>query len=197
MRRYFVDAVHPVWGLQVLNYRWLLKGLRFWVGVGGGRKRLNILGAWCPEDYDYVDHRSAEENVNGQTVIDLMISMHKRHPKTKKFILYLDNARYFHAVMVREWVEQFRKETGVKFELEYLPGYSPNLNLIERLWKFLKKTALSDWHNTFAEMQAAVSSVLNHLDQYREELKTLMNENFQLWPDDVWKLQDSNSQTDA
>ena len=189
VRRYFVDAVHPVWGLQVLNYRWLLRGKRFYVGVGGGRKRLNILGAWCPEDCEYLDYRSSEENVNGQTVIKLMVSMLKRHPETKKFILYLDNARYFHAVLVREWIEQLEQETGVKIVLDFLPAYSPNLNLIERLWKFLKKTALSEWHNTFAEMQAAVSSVLDHLSKYRKELMTLMTENFQLWPDDVWQLQ--------
>jgi transposase len=187
VRRYFVDAVHPVWGLQVLNYRWLLQGKRFWVGVGGGRKRFNILGAWSPEDGDYVDHRG-EENVNGQTVIDLMKSMHQRHPQTKKFLLYLDNARYFHAVLVRDWIQQFEQETGVKFVLEFLPPYSPNLNLIERLWKFLKQTALSTWHNTFAEMQAAVSSLLDHLDQHREALRTLLAENFQLWPNDVWEL---------
>lgn len=186
MRRYFVDAVHPVWGLQVLNYRWLMKGRRFYVGVGGGRKRLNILGAWCPEDYEYLDHRSAEENVNAQTVIDLMVLLRERHPETRKFILYLDNARYFHAVLAREWIEELEEQTGVKFVLEHLPPYSPNLNLIERLWKFLKQKALSTWHHTFEEMQGAVSSVLDHLDEYRDELATLMRENFQLWPDEVW-----------
>jgi hypothetical protein len=44
-RRYFVDGCHPVWGVEVLYYCWLLVGQRFLVGVGGGRKRLNILGA--------------------------------------------------------------------------------------------------------------------------------------------------------
>ena len=132
VRRYFVDAVHPVWGLQVLNYRWLMKGRRFYVGVGGGRKRLNILGAWCPEDYEYLDRRSAEENVNAQTVIDLMVLLRERHPETRKLILYLDNARYFHAVLAREWIEELEEQTGVKFVLEHLPPYSPNLNLIER-----------------------------------------------------------------
>lgn len=188
MRRYFVDAVHPVWGLGVLHYRWLLKGQRFYLGVGGGRQRLNILGAWCPEDGEYLDRRSAEENVNAQTVIDLMVQIQQQHPETKKFILYLDNARYFHAILARQWIEQLEAETGVKFVLEFLPAYSPNLNLIERLWKFLKKQALSTWHHTFDEMQAAVSSVLDHLNQFRDELTTLMNENFQLWPEETWEL---------
>ena len=143
MRRYFVDATHPVWGQQVLNYRWLIKGQRYFVGVGGGRKRLNILGGWCPEDYDYVDLRlgKPKENINAQTFIDFMTRLHQRHPLTKKFILYLDNARYFHAVMAREWIKEMKAQ-GVTFVLEFLPAYSPNLNLIERLWKFLKGKAL-------------------------------------------------------
>ena len=60
------------------------------------------------------------------------------------------------------------------------PAYSPNLNLIERLWKFLRKKALNRWHKTFEEMQAAVAEVLDHLDAYRDELATLMTEEFHL-----------------
>lgn len=59
-----------------------------------------------------------------------------------------------------------QKKYGVAFQLEFLPAYSPNLNLIERLWKFLKKHALSDWHISFEAMQQAVANVLDHLDQY-------------------------------
>jgi hypothetical protein len=61
-----------------------------------------------------------------------------------------------------------------------LPTYSPNLNLIERLWKFLRQRALSRWHQTFAAMQAAVSEVLDHLSDYRQELDTLMTETFHI-----------------
>ena len=63
-----------------------------------------------------------------------------------------------------------------------VPAYSPNLNLIERLWKFLKQKALSRWHQTFEAMQEAVSEVLDHLEEYREELATLMTEKFQRHP---------------
>ena len=56
-RRYFVDACHPVWGVELLYCCWLLVGQRFLVGVGGGRKRLNILGAYCPDDQEYLDIR--------------------------------------------------------------------------------------------------------------------------------------------
>jgi hypothetical protein len=35
-------------------------------------------------------------------------------------------------------------------------------------------------------MQQAVANVLDHLDRYADELKTLMSERFQLWPDEAW-----------
>ena len=59
-----------------------------------------------------------------------------------------------------------------------LPTYWPNLNLIERVWRFLRKKALNRWHQTFEAMQAAVAEVLDHLGEYRDELATLMTERF-------------------
>jgi hypothetical protein len=75
-------------------------------------------------------------------VIALFTLMMRKHPHTTYFRIYLDNARSPHAKILTEWTEQMRKETGVTFDLKYLPAYSPNLNLIERLWKFLRKEAL-------------------------------------------------------
>jgi transposase len=137
-RRYFVDACHPIWGLELIYSCWLLRGQRFLVGMGGGRKRLNILGAYSPQDHEYLDLRVPKGSISAAQVIELLRRMQQRHPETKKFILYLDNARYQHARAVREWVEA-QKARGIEFVLDFLPAYSPNLNLIERLWKFLRK----------------------------------------------------------
>jgi transposase len=181
-RRYFVDGVHPLYGLEVVFYCWLLTGQRFEVGVGGGRKRLNILGAYCPEDQEYLDRRYTDKNLNAQSVIALFTVMMSKHPQTTHFRIYLDNARYQHAKVLTEWTEQTRKDTGVTFDLKYLPAYSPNLNLIERLWKFLRKEALQKWHPTFEAMQQAVAEVLDNLPRYREQLQSLMTERFHLTP---------------
>ena len=67
-----------------------------------------------------------------------------------------------------------------EFRLEPLPAYSPHLNLIERLWKFLRKKALNRWHKTFEAMPEAVADVLDHLSEYRDELATLMSEVFHI-----------------
>src|SRR5437763_468549 len=181
-RRYFIDGVHPLYGLEVVFYCWLLAGQRFEVGVGGGRKRLNILGAYCPDDMEYLDRRYTGENLNAQSVIELFTLMMARHPRTKHFRIYLDNTRYQHAKILKEWIDETREAKGVTFDLRHLPGYSPNLNLIERLWKFLRKEALQKWHPSFEEMQQAVADVLDNLPRYRKQLETLMTERFHLTP---------------
>ena len=181
-RRYFLDGAHPVYGLEVLFGCWLLVGQRFEVGVGGGRKRLNILGAYCPDDMEYLDRRYTNENLNAQSVIELFTLMMARHPDTKHFRIYLDNARYQHAKVLNEWIEKTRQDKGVRFDLRHLPAYSPNLNLIERLWKFLRKEALQKWHPSFEQMQQAVAEVLDNLPRYRQQLQTLMTERFHLTP---------------
>ena len=119
-RRYFLDGVHPLYGLEVVFYCWLLAGQRFEVGVGGGRKRLNILGAYCPDDMEYLDRRYTDENLNAQSVIDLFTLIMGKHPDTKYFRIYLDNARYQHATLLKEWIEKTRKEKGVTFDLRQI-----------------------------------------------------------------------------
>lgn len=178
-RRYFVDACHPVWGLDLLYCCWLLVGQRHYVGVGNGRKRLNILGAYSPDDHDYVDIRLTKENITGEQFVKLLEKLLAQHPETEKFILYLDNARYYSKPVVKEWLANHRQ-----FHLVFLPAYSPNLNLIERLWKFLRKRALNRWHKTFEAMQAAVAEVLEHLERYRSELDSLMSEKFHILKDE-------------
>ncbi len=172
-RRYFVDACHPVLGVGLLYSCWLLVGQRFYVGVGNGRKRLNLLGAYSPDDHDYVDLRLTRENVTGEQFVKLLEALLARHPDTERFLLYLDNARYYNRPCVKEWLADHRQ-----FRLVPLPAYSPNLNLIERLWKFLRKKAFQRWHVTFEGMQAAVAGVLDRLGDYRGELSTLMTERF-------------------
>ena len=174
-RRYFVDACHPIWGLNLVFSCWLLLGQRLLVGMGGGRKRLNILGAYCPDDQEYLDLRLTRDNINGEQFINLLRVLRERHPETKRFLLYLDNAAYYGKPVVLQWLKRHPE-----FDLEPVPPYSPNVNLIERLWKLLKQKALGRWHQTFESMEQAIGAVLDHLDQYREELATLMVDEFHI-----------------
>jgi transposase len=115
-------------------------------------------------------------------VIELFELMMSKHPKTKHFRIYLDNVRYQHAALLKGWVEKARVEKGVTFDLRYLPACSPNLNLIERLWKFMRKEALQKWHPSFEDMQRAVADVLDNLPRYRDQMESLMTERVHLTP---------------
>jgi transposase len=174
-RRYYVDACHPVWGLELVFSCWLLLGQRLLVGMGSGRKRLNILGGYCPDDHEYVDFRLTRANINGEQFVNFLRLLRSLHPETERFILYVDGARYYGSPVVLEWLRRHSE-----FHLSLIPAYSPNVNLIERLWKFMRAKALCKWHKTFDAMQTAVSEVLDHLENYRNELQTLMTEKFHI-----------------
>jgi transposase len=174
-RRYYVDACHPVWGLELVSSCWLLLGQRLLVGMGSGRKRLNILGGYCPDDHDYVDLRLTRANINGEQFVNFLRLLRSLHPETERFILYVDGARYFGSPVVLGWLRRHPE-----FHLSHIPAYSPNVNLIERLWRFMRAKALCRWHKTFEAMQAAVSEVLDHLWNYRSELQSLMTERFHI-----------------
>ena len=87
----------------------------------------------------------------------------------------MDGARYYDSPVVKGWLKRHPQ-----FHLSGVPAYSPNVNLIERLWKFMRAKALCKWHKTFEDMQAAISEVLDHLGNYRGELQTLMTEKYHI-----------------
>ena len=89
--------------------------------------------------------------------------------------LVLDNARYQHCTLVMNLA------ATLNMRLALQPSYSPNLNLIERLWKFIKRDVLYSRHyNTFADFRAAIDgSLANIPTKHREKLQSLMTHRFQ------------------
>jgi transposase len=168
---FFVDAAHFVFG-TFLCCLWSFA--RICLRAASGRQRFNVLGAW-----DAVTRRLiAVTNttvVNTETMCELLRKI-AGSGLTGPITLVLDNARYQRNAIVAA----LAKELGIR--LLFLPSYSPNLNLIERLWKFVKRRALyGRYHPTFAEFQAAIQEVLDGLSTtHAERLETLMTLNFQL-----------------
>ncbi len=65
--------------------------------------------------------------------------------------------------------------------MEFLPSYSPNLNLIERFWRFVKERLVKNtYYERYKTFRATVFRFLNHVDRYTDELKTLMVEKFEI-----------------
>ncbi len=98
-RIYFGAAAHPTHNVH-LSYGWTKKGQRGRLRSNSGRKRYNICAAYCPLDQASIDVRGTD-NVNGETLQTLIAVIRTRHPEGHS-LLFLDNARYHHAKIVRE-----------------------------------------------------------------------------------------------
>lgn len=171
---FFVDAAHFVMG-SFLCCVWCL--VRLMIRGGSGRKRYNVLGAWNAVTRELVSITNTTV-ISAEAVCDLLRKI-SALGLIGPITLVLDNARYQHCALVMGLAEQ------LNIRLMFLPSYSPNLNLIERLWKFVKNQALYGRHYaTFEEFQAAIDGCLAKIPtDYRGQLKTLMNHKFQTFED--------------
>jgi transposase len=171
---FFVDAAHFVFG-TFLCCLWSFT--RIFLRAASGRQRFNVLGAWNAVTRQLIAVTNTTV-VNTETMSELLRKI-AALGLTGPITLVLDNARYQHNAAVKALASQL----GIM--LLFLPSYSPNLNLIERLWKFTKRRALyGRYHPKFADFQVAIEEVLDGLSTtHAEQLKTLMTLNFQLFED--------------
>jgi transposase len=171
---FFVDAAHFVFGTFLCG---LWSFTRIFIRAASGRQRFNVLGAWNAVTQELIAVTNTTV-VNTATMCELLRKI-AALGLTGPITMVLDNARSQRNAVV----EVLAKELGIK--LLFLPSYSPNLNLIERLWKFIKRRALyGRYHPTFAEFQAAIQEVLDGLSTHHaRELETLMTLNFQQFED--------------
>ena len=141
--------------------------------AASGRQRFNVLGAWNAITRELIAVTNTTV-VNTDTMCELLRKIADLG-LTGPITLVLDNARYQRNAVV----QALAAELGLS--LLFLPSYSPNLNLIERLWKFMKRRALyGRYHPTFRDFQAAIQEVQDGLStKYADGLATLMTLNFQ------------------
>jgi len=116
----------------------------------------------------------SEGNIDSWSVTALLFEIRKLS-NGLPISLILDNARYQRCYLVEHTAKL------MNIELVFLPAYSPNLNLIERFWKFLKKKCLySKYYSTFNEFTGAIQQCVEkaHVEN-KEELETLLTHSFQ------------------
>lgn len=169
---YFVDGVHPQHN-SIANYGWIKKGKTKQLKTNNGRKRININGAYniATKQVFYVE----DERINAQTMIALLQIILKEQKEGKIHII-LDNARYYHAILVKEYLE-----SNPRIILHFLPPYSPNLNIIERLWKVLKtKVVYNKFYPKFDDFKVAVNNFFKNEEWKQSEFENFLKDNFQI-----------------
>jgi transposase len=170
---FFMDGAHFTL-LPLVQMVWSVT--RIFIKAAPGRDRINVLGALDAislQVYSVIN----TTYVNADTVVELLKLLSAKCKKGIPIYIILDNARYQHCAFVKTWA------TALGIELVFLPPYSPNLNLIERLWKYIKKEIISNHYFESAKIfhQAIVQAMtdINHCPVRKDELKSLLTLNFQ------------------
>ncbi len=170
----FFDPCHLLH--NVVNAKmWQLRGKNGTITIKSntGRKRINILGALDIEDFS-VTTTLTEETCNSERIVEFLQKIKEKYPD-KKIVIILDNAMYNYAIVTRNFAE----ENNIK--LLFLPPYAPNLNLIERLWKFTKKHLVNNtYHEDYTQFVNATDSFFYNLGDYHQELSSLFTQKFQI-----------------
>lgn len=169
---FFMDASHFVQG-GVPSKVW--SKVRMWVKTGSGRKRFNVLGAmnFISKKIETV---SNDAYITSTSVV-LMLEKLAENYAGKIIKIVLDNARYQKCELV------VNKAKELNIELLFLPTYSPNLNLIERVWKFVKAKVLgAAYIETFVEYCQTISGFIDNLNvENTEKMNSLVTDKFQLF----------------
>jgi transposase len=155
-----------------LGYLWSFT--RIFIKSPGGRQRFNVLGALnaAGQELLLVTNTSYITSIQ---VCEMLLKIAARSKPEVPITIVLDNARYQRCKLVME------KAAELGIELLFLPPYSPNLNLIERLWKFVKKEVLySKYYDNFEKFKGAITNCLEETEtKHKKALSSLLTLKFQ------------------
>ena len=171
----FLDPMHQVHNNEN-DYAWQFKGKAGTKKVLGntGRRRLNIIGALNPLELKPTAILT-EANCDREVIKAILKQIRKDYPQATQITAFLDNAGYNRAYDVQDFARK------LNIILQYLPPYSPNLNLIERLWKFFKKKIMKNkYYPSYEAFYEAVSGFFKNFHLYEQELKTLITYKFEI-----------------
>jgi transposase len=152
---FFVDASHFVMGCDFLGH--IYGTARRFVKTYSGRRRYNVLGA-----LDFVSKKvltvTNDTYITAAEICSLLNKMAGEY-SDKSIHIVLDNAKYQKCKIVTELASQL----GI--QLVYIPPYSPNLNLVERLWKHVKGRLRTKYYDNFEVFQEKIDSIVNNTDK--------------------------------
>jgi len=159
----FADAVHPQHNTKVCKV-WVEKGKDKEIKTNSGRTRISINGAYNPHSTDVI---AREDNtINSESTIKLFKDVENFYPNKETIYFIADNARYYKSIAVFEYLKTSR------IKIIFLPPYSPNLNLIERLWKLLRKLKINTtFYESSKDFRNAVLGFFENINLYKEQIK--------------------------
>lgn len=144
----FIDGVHPTHNVQ-LGYGWIKKGVEKEIPANTGRSRVNLTGA-----IDIITHSVVVQEditLNAEATIRFFERLQQSQPEKTRIHVFCDNAPYYRNKNVTKYLETSR------IALHFLPPYSPNLNPIERLWKWMKEVVIyNTYYPGFHEFRTAI-----------------------------------------
>lgn len=167
----FIDGVHPTHNTKTA-YGWIRKGERKEIPTNTGRQRLNLSGA-----VDIITKKvfiREDITLNANSTIAFLKMLEESYPHANKVHVFCDNAKYYKNKEVVEYL------TTSRVQMHFLPPYSPNLNPIERLWKFMNEKVLyNKYHQKFSEFKEAVMGFLESLKDGEDmAFKNRVTDNF-------------------
>ena len=168
---YFADGVHPTHNTRATR-AWIETGTQRVLLTVSGRDRVNINAAYNAQNPVEV---IAQEDVtiNAQSTQALFEKILDANPSKKVIYIITDNAKYYKNKALKAWVE------NTKIKMIYLPPYSPNLNPIERLWKFMRQKVINtQFYRTKHEFKDALLKFFDQIHQYKTELEALLTLKF-------------------
>ena len=174
----FTDGVHPTHNVQ-LAYGWIKKGQSKEIASNTGRSRLNLAGAIDIKTYKII--LQEDKTLNAEATVRFFQQIEQAYPDKSKIHVFCDNAGYYRAEKVRKYLDDSR------IKLHFLPPYSPNLNPIERLWKWMKQSVIyNTYYEDFCDFKQAIwgfFKVLSGLDPgsiFGQQLRSRVTDNFRV-----------------
>ena len=168
----YMDGVHPQHNSKPA-YGWMEKGVDVTLKSNTGRQRININGAIDADSLEVAIE--VDDAVNAQSTIKLFKQLEEKNPDSNRIVIICDNARYYRSNLVKEFL------IGSRVEIKFLPPYAPNLNLIERLWRFMnKKVRNNQYYEKFSEFKIAVLGFFENLGSLKDEMMKLLKKNFHI-----------------
>lgn len=167
-----LDGVHPQHNTTCTR-AWIKKGETKEIKSNTGRQRVNLCGAYNPHAQKAII--LDVKTINAETFIEMLQKIESTYSDKSKIYAILDNARYHRNKKVTEYLKTSR------IILEFLPAYSPNLNLIERLWKYMRKKVINNrYYDKFSDFKKALMEFFEDLPDEKIELEKFIGTSLHL-----------------